>query len=161
MDSNADCGICNCRLKFISFWNHWWVFVHVNGCVYVRFKLEGFIYFFSFAFHIENKKRPFGLEAKTPSCILHCLTQSPYCIFPFFFLINTYKTILLEVAIQLKYLWKAYLPWVPMFPCSFLHFFFFFSCNVVFSPSYNLFYICRKIILLKAVFNFIYYGVAY
>lgn len=62
------------------------MFVCVNGFLYVSFKLEGFILFFSsFSFHIENKKRPFGLEAKTPGSILHCLTQSPYCIFPFFF----------------------------------------------------------------------------
>lgn len=149
-----DCRINNCRLKFRHFWN---VFERTDVCVWmlvcVCLKLEGFIYLFPFfsAFHTENKKRPSGLEAKTPSSILICLTQSPYCIyFPeasslpsFLFLINTYKTILLEVAIQLKYLWKAYLPWVPMFPCSSVHFFPAFFV-VIFSVSYNLFHISRK-----------------
>lgn len=119
--------------------------IGVCMCANACLRLEGFIYLFHFlffsAFHIENKKRPFGLEGKTPSSILICLTQSPYCIYfpeafflPFFFLINTYKTILLEVAIQLKYLWKSYLPWVPVLRCSSVHFFPAFFFLVLYFP---------------------------
>lgn len=124
-------------------------------CVCVCLKLEGFIYLFHFlffsAFCTENKKKTLWTWSNYPkqhSDLPHSeslLYLFSWSFFPsFLFLINTYKTILLEVAIQPKYLWKAYLPWVPIFPCFSVHFFTAFFGSILFSPSYNNFCISRK-----------------